>query len=156
MATETAGKSLLEALAEVPDPRSRHGRRYKIASVLGMAVCAMACGARSQYAIAQWCKEHFSLVKEALGVTRKRAPAQVTFHRVFKKLNVKAFEQLLGHWFQERGLQEGTVSASMARRSGAFMARRCPGCIWYRPMPIGAGSCSTRRRHRAKGRSCRR
>ncbi len=107
MATGMAGKSLLEALAKVPDPRSRHGRRYQIASVLGIAVCAMACGARSQYAIAQWGKEHFVLVKEALGLTRKRAPSQTTIHRVFTRLKVNAFEAVLAQWFQARGLKRG-------------------------------------------------
>jgi hypothetical protein len=94
-------------LAEVPDSRSRHGRRYEIASVLAMAVCAMACGARSQYAIAQWGQEHFALVKEALGITRHRAPSHPTVHRVFKQLKVKAFEAVLAGWFQARGLTPG-------------------------------------------------
>jgi len=95
MAAEMAAKSLLEALAGVPDPRSRHGLRYKIASVLALAVCAMACGARSQYAIAQWGKEHFLLVKETLGITRKRAPSQATIHRLFRRVKVKSFEAVL-------------------------------------------------------------
>lgn len=48
----TAGRrkeSLLEALGRVPDPRGRQGRRYQLASVLAMEVCAMAYGART------WC-----------------------------------------------------------------------------------------------------
>ena len=49
-------ESLLEALARVPDPRGRQGRRYQLASVLAMAVCAMACGARRLYAMAHWGK----------------------------------------------------------------------------------------------------
>jgi hypothetical protein len=56
VAVAAAQKSLLEALQEVPDPRRRHGRRYQIASIPAMAVCAMACGARSAAAIAQWGK----------------------------------------------------------------------------------------------------
>ena len=46
-------ESLLEALGRGPNPRGRQGRRYQLARVLGMAVCAMACGARSLDAIAQ-------------------------------------------------------------------------------------------------------
>lgn len=127
MATEMAAKSLLEALAEVPDPRSRHGRRYQIGSVLAMAVCAMACGARSQYAIAQWGKEHFSLVKEALGITRKRAPAQVTIHRVFRKLKVEVFERVLGQWFQARGLRAGEGIALDGKTLRGIHGERVPG-----------------------------
>jgi hypothetical protein len=72
-----------------------------------MAVCAMACGARSIYAVAQWGKEHFPLVREALGITRKRSPHPVTVHRVFKRLEVKAFEAVLARWFGARGLSPG-------------------------------------------------
>jgi hypothetical protein len=127
MDAEMAGKSLLEALAEVPDPRSRHGRRYAVASVLGMAVCAMACGAHSQYAIAQWGKEHFPLVKEILGITRSRAPSQVTLHRVLKRLEVKAFERVLREWFWARGLAPGEGIALDGKTLRGIHGEEVPG-----------------------------
>jgi DDE_Tnp_1-associated/Transposase DDE domain len=127
MATGATRKGLLEALAEVPDPRSRHGRRYQIASVLAIAVCAMACGARSQYAIAQWGKEHFVLVKEALGITRKRAPSQTTIHRVFTRLKVKAFEAVLAQWFQVRGLKPGEGIAIDGKTRRGLHGEEVPG-----------------------------
>jgi hypothetical protein len=127
MATEMAAKSLLEALAEVPDPRSRHGRRYEIASVLAMAVCAMACGAHSQYAIAQWGREHFSLVKEALGITRRRAPSHVTVHRVFRRVDGKAFERVLTQWFWARGLEPGEGIAIDGKTLRGIHGEEMPG-----------------------------
>ena len=36
-----AGLSLLEALAQVPDPRSRHGRVHPLPAVLALTVLAM-------------------------------------------------------------------------------------------------------------------
>jgi hypothetical protein len=127
MATEAVAKSLLEALAEVPDPRSRHGRRYQIASVLAIAVCAMACGARSQYAIAQWGKEHFGLVREAFGITRKSAPSQTAIHRVFRRLKVKAFEAVLAQWFQARGLKPGEGIAIDGKTLRGIHGEEVPG-----------------------------
>jgi hypothetical protein len=127
MVTEMAAKSLLEALAEVPDPRSRHGRRYEIASVLAMAVCAMACGAHSQYAIAQWGREHFSLVKEALGITRRRAPSHVTVHRVFRRVDAKAFERVLTQWFWARGLEPGEGIAIDGKTLRGIHGEEMPG-----------------------------
>lgn len=47
----------IPSLRAVPDPRHRRGRRYDQAAVLPLAVCAMLCGARSLYAIAQWGRE---------------------------------------------------------------------------------------------------
>ena len=38
---------LLSFLAEIPDPRSRHGRQHSLSAVLGLACCVIMCGARA-------------------------------------------------------------------------------------------------------------
>ena len=105
MAATARRQSLLEALEAVPDPRSRHGRRYSLASVLAMAVCAMACGARSVCAIAQWGRLHRQLVRKVLGIGRLTAPSHPQLHRIFTRLDVAAFEGVLGQWLAQRGLR---------------------------------------------------
>jgi hypothetical protein len=72
-----------------------------------MAVCAMACGARSLYAIAQWGKQHRRLVCETLGIKRLTTPSHPQLHRIFAGLDVQAFEAVLGKWLSERGLKRG-------------------------------------------------
>ena len=104
---EAPAESLLEAMMKVADPRGRHGRRYEIAKILALAVCAMACGARSLYAIAQWGREHCELVCEGLQIERQQTPCVATFHRVFRALDAPAFERVLGSWLRARGLREG-------------------------------------------------
>ena len=69
-----AGLSLIEVLGRVRDPRSAHGKRHPLGSILGLAVCAMLCGARSLYAISQWGRDQGQEVSEALGFTRERTP----------------------------------------------------------------------------------
>ena len=39
--------SLLSFLAEVPDPRSRHGRRHPLSAILALVCCAIMSGAKS-------------------------------------------------------------------------------------------------------------
>lgn len=107
MAAARRKESLLEALMRVPDPRGRQGRRYQLASVLAMAVCAMACGARSLYAIAQWGNAHRQLVCEALGIKRLSTPSHPQLHRIFARLEAEKFEAELGRWLSERGLKRG-------------------------------------------------
>src|SRR3990172_732600 len=111
MAARSRRQSLLEALRAVPDPRSRHGRRYQLESVLGMAVCAMACGARSLYAIAQWGRQHRELACKALGIKRLSTPSHTQLHRIFAALEVAAFERVLGRWLGQRGLKLGEAIA---------------------------------------------
>ena len=120
-------ESLLEALARVPDPRGRQGCRYPAASMLALAVCAMACGARSLYAICQWGKEHQQLVCEALGIKRMRTPDGVTLHRLFVRLDTEAFESVLGKWLIQRGLKVGEGIAVDGKTLRGIHGEQLPG-----------------------------
>jgi hypothetical protein len=97
----------LDALAEVPDHRGHHGRRYELRVILGVAVCAMLCGSRSLYAIAQWARDHRRRVTEVFGIERGTTPCVATLHRVFKGLDVGAFERVLSRWLRERFAKRG-------------------------------------------------
>ena len=52
-----AALSLLEVLADVPDPRSRHGRRHPLAALRALTVLAMLRGCNGPTAIAQFAGE---------------------------------------------------------------------------------------------------
>ena len=95
--------SLLGALAAVPDGRKIRGRRYDQAAMLTLAVCAMLCGARSLYAIAQWGHDHDdATLRQALGLPAHRTPSVATLFRVFRDLDVGAFEQALAVWLTQQ------------------------------------------------------
>jgi hypothetical protein len=100
MGREHLGRSLLEAFAQVPDPREKRGRRYPLAAILALATAAMLAGARSLYAIAQWGRLQPPEVVRALGFGRGRTPCVATLHLVFKDLDVEAFEAALRGWAQ--------------------------------------------------------
>ena len=68
-------------------------------SPAGGPVCAMLSGARSLYAIAQWGREHPQLAG-SLGFRREQTPCVATLHHVFRRLDVDAFEAVLGRWAQ--------------------------------------------------------
>src|SRR4051812_2601810 len=72
---EAFGRGLLEAFAQVPDPRRPRGRRHPLAALLALSAAAMLSGARSLYAIAQWGRLQPSGVVRALGFTRERTPS---------------------------------------------------------------------------------
>jgi hypothetical protein len=98
--------SLLEVLAEVPDPRSRHGRRHPFSAILSLAVVAMLSGAKSYEAIAQFGRDKGVPLAHALGFTRGKTPNKSTFSVIFRILNIQAFEDALSRWIISR-LPEG-------------------------------------------------
>jgi DDE_Tnp_1-associated len=70
MEAQSAG-SLLSFLADVPDPRSRHGRQHPLSAILALVCCAIMCGANGYAAIAQWAHDQDIRLMHRLGFTRK-------------------------------------------------------------------------------------
>jgi hypothetical protein len=94
--------SLLDVLAQVPDPRSRHGRRHPLSAILSLAVVAMLSGAKSYQAIAQFGREKGFALAHVLGFRRGKTPTTSTFSVVFRILDVHAFEEVLSRWLSSR------------------------------------------------------
>jgi hypothetical protein len=89
--------SLLSFLADVPDPRSRHGRQHSLSAILGLVCCAVMCGAKSYTAIAQWAQDQDIGLMHRLGFTRK-PPKMGGIRKVLIALDPKAFENALSRW----------------------------------------------------------
>jgi len=92
---------LLEVLAKVTDPRHRRGVRYRLAVILGLAVCAVLAGARSFTAIAEWAADADAETLAELGVTGA-VPSESTFRRTLQRLDADAFDDLAGRWAAQR------------------------------------------------------
>lgn len=91
---------LLEALANVPDFRSRHGRRYPLPTILALACAAMLCGYNSYGAMAQWAKHYGEDLAQQLGFKEGKTPSVGTLFTVFSRLDKAALETVLAHWAQ--------------------------------------------------------
>lgn len=90
-------RGLLSFLAEIPDPRSRHGRQHSLSAVLGLTCCAILCGARGYTAIAQWAVDHDITFLHRLGFTR-RPPKLGGIRKVLIALSRTALEDALTRW----------------------------------------------------------
>src|SRR3979490_3455730 len=93
---------LLEILAQVPDPRSRHGRRHPLSAILALAVAAMLTGAKGKAGIAQSGRAHARPPAHLLGFRRGNTPTGSTFSLIVRALDVLAFERALSGWIAGR------------------------------------------------------
>src|SRR3954452_17204983 len=96
------GLSLIEILAEVPDPRSRHGRVHPLSAILALTVLAMLRGCKGPAAIAQFGRDHGTALAHALGFNRGKTPAASCLSELFRRLDPVAFEAALARWIRSR------------------------------------------------------
>src|SRR5829696_6119320 len=91
-------RPLVEVLAEIPDPRSRQGRRHPLPALLALACTALLCGYQSYGAIAEWSRHYGRAWMLALGLTHPIPPCAATLHSVFRRLDRQQVEAVLGAW----------------------------------------------------------
>jgi hypothetical protein len=89
--------NLLELLAQIPDPRGRHGRRHPLASMLTAVVCAILTGARGYRTIAHWVRCQNATVWLWLGFHRK-PPCANSFRNLLLMLKPEVLEAVLRQW----------------------------------------------------------
>jgi len=83
---------LMAHLADVPDPRSRRGRRHEWVFLLTILCGALLCGHTSVRGIAQWAFHHAHEILEALQPKRRSVPSASTFYRVLRQIDVNELE----------------------------------------------------------------
>lgn len=99
--TEGEHAGLLHALSAVPDPRSPRGLRYPLAGLLTVAVCAVAAGASSFTAIADWLHDLDDVARARLGFIRD-VPATSTMWRLLTRLDADLLARVLAGWLLTR------------------------------------------------------
>lgn len=92
--------SLHDALAAVPDPRSRQGRRYGLAFLLTCFVAALLCNCNHSEAVGQWCQAHHLLLQRLYGPRRFVTPTGALYRWLFPQLDVLTLETVIAQWVQ--------------------------------------------------------
>jgi hypothetical protein len=89
--------SLLEYLAQIPDPRGRQGRRFSLSAMLATVVCGVLCGARGYEAVAAWIHAQQPRVWYWLGYFRK-PPCANAFRNLLMSVDPLALEEAVRQW----------------------------------------------------------
>jgi predicted transposase YbfD/YdcC len=98
--TEAALHSLTELFEAVPDPRGAHGLRYDLPFLLTCLVAALLCNCDGTDAVAQWCRDHRSLLQDVFGPRLFLAPSGSLYRWLLPQLDACAIERVLGSWVQ--------------------------------------------------------
>ncbi len=77
----------------VADSRARRGMRHRLATIVGLAVCAVLAGARSFTAIAEWATDADERTRAELGVTGV-VPCESTIQRTLQSLGRRCLRRL--------------------------------------------------------------
>jgi predicted transposase YbfD/YdcC len=100
MLTRSGLHSLHDALACVPDPRSRHGQRYDLPFLLTCLVAALLCNCNSLEAVGQWCAEQHRLLRHVFGPRQHLTPSGSLYRWLLRRLSAAQLEWALANWIQ--------------------------------------------------------
>ena len=92
-----------EYFTEVPDPRRQTGlTKHLLSDILGLALCAMLCGADDFVEMALFAREREEFLRHKLGFALPNGvPSHDTFRRVFGLLKPDVLEGCLWGWLQK-------------------------------------------------------
>src|SRR5215211_5843877 len=97
-----AACTLYEALATLPDPRSRHGRVHPLPAFMGLVALAMLMGRKSLAGIARFGRQHGTPLAHALGFRRGKTPTVSTLSRTLRRFDVSQLEATMSRWIEGR------------------------------------------------------
>lgn len=94
--------SLVEVLADIPDPRSRHGRIHPLPAVLGLVVLGLLLGRPTLAGIARLGRQYGTPLAHALGFRRGKTPTKSMLSELLRALDASAVEAALSRWIRSR------------------------------------------------------
>jgi DDE_Tnp_1-associated/Transposase DDE domain len=104
--------TLSDVLADLPDPRGRHGVRHPLPAVLGLVVLGLLMGRRSLSAVARLGRNYGPSLAHALGFRRGQTPAKSTLSEILRAVDAQAVEDALTRWVGSR-LPAGVTQVSL-------------------------------------------
>lgn len=82
--TESEALSVYQAMQQLTDKRSKHGKRYSLALMLTFILLAKMAGATTLQAIADWVRLRSTWLQEVLPDTRSQFPCVATYSNVLR------------------------------------------------------------------------
>ena len=84
--------SFVDLLTEIEDPRRAEGKLYRLPHVVLFSILAIVAGANSYRTIHSFIDVHIARLREAFGVTWRKAPAYTTIRGILRQLDPASVE----------------------------------------------------------------
>ena len=112
--------TLLDHLAQVPDPRCPRGQRFEWRVLLAILTAGLASGYKTPSAIASWMQAHAEELLAQLQPAKGRLPSATTLWRALHHLPGAAVEQQVAAHNQALD-REDAPATPVAAAHGAFL-----------------------------------
>jgi hypothetical protein len=90
--------TLLDAFAQVDDPRKARGVRHPYASMLTLVFLGLLCRQTDMAGLQRWAGDHWRTLKAPLGFTRNRPPHATTISRATARFSLAQFRDAFARW----------------------------------------------------------
>lgn len=95
-------RSLVERLAELTDPRSRHGRQYPMVGLLALCLVAILAGRTTPEAISQFGRLRQRRLGHALGFRNGNMPCANTLSGLLRNIDADHLDRIIGAWLADQ------------------------------------------------------
>src|SRR5262249_31578227 len=90
--------SLLDAFAQIDDPRRPRGVRHPFTSILALVFLGLLSRETDFACIQRWAADHWGSLHGALGFTRKKPPHATTISRASARFSLAQFHDPFAWW----------------------------------------------------------
>jgi hypothetical protein len=91
-------EGLMQQIRQLRDPRKPRGVRHPLEVVIGIAICAVLCGARGFRGIADWAGGLRVQDLQRFGSRREKPPSEPTIRRMMQAVDAQEVDAKLGAW----------------------------------------------------------
>jgi hypothetical protein len=108
----TAVPSLLDAFAQIDDPRKPRGVRHPFTSILALAFLGLLCRETDFACLQRWAADQWGALRGPLGFTRKKPPHATTISRALARFSLAQFRDAFARWLA--ALPQATAAVTVA------------------------------------------
>jgi hypothetical protein len=92
--------TLLDAFAQLDDPRCRRGVRHPFSGIVMLMMLGMLARIREMEVLVRWAAVHWDELREPLGFDRDEPPCATTISRTLAKCRIAELQSVMNVWLQ--------------------------------------------------------